>query len=357
MKACAGIFRHVWAGALFLVFFSCKKSMIEDQADLTLKSNKQASAGTLTSPTVYVAGTQDNQAVYWKDDGTGIVTTVLPGGTQATGIQVVGGDVYVSGISYDLSTGDAVGMYWHNGNAFTLPRSNLTGDVWTSGITVSATGDVYITGYIGRYVETAVYWLNGVLNILPGGELTGQAVVASNGDVYVPNPDYRSYWKNGNLNTLNTLPGYAYYNALGLAVDGTDVYVVGSTLLGADTGKVAMYWKNNAPIALTPNTAYYEARDVAVYNGIAYVSGSGGRNSKEERVGIWINGIPGFTRWGTKPFSGSARIDINAGDIYVCGGEWEDASHSKAKYWMNGNVTNLTDGSVQAYAMDIDVVQ
>jgi hypothetical protein len=50
-------------------------------------------------------------------------------------------------------------------------------------------------------------------------------------------------------------------------------------------------------------------------------------------------------------------MDIYGSNIYVCGGEWEDASHLKAKYWMNGISTDLTDGSVLAYATDIDVVQ
>lgn len=357
MKTSAGIFRHVWAGALFLMLFSCKKSMIEDQADLTLNSGKQARATTLTNATVYVAGVLGNQAAYWKDDGTGIVTTVLPGGDQATGIQVVGNDVYVSGIYMDPITGDGTAMYWLNGNATTLSLGNLTGESWTTGITVSATGDVYISGFLGRYMKTAVYWLNGVIHVLPNGGLTSPAALASNGDVYVSNPDYQTYWKNGILNTLPTSQSNTFYNALGIAVDGTDVYVVGSRLSNISNGKVALYWKNNAIYELTQETAYYEARDVAVYNGISYASGMGGPDWDHEYVGIWVNGLPGFTKWGTRPFFGTPRIDINAGDIYVCGGEYETNGHLKAKYWMNGNVTILSEGSSYAFANDIDVVQ
>jgi hypothetical protein len=45
MKTKTGILKHVWAGAFFLVLFSCKKSMIQDQADLSVSSGKQARTG------------------------------------------------------------------------------------------------------------------------------------------------------------------------------------------------------------------------------------------------------------------------------------------------------------------------
>jgi hypothetical protein len=355
MKTKTGILKHVWAGAFFLVLFSCKKSMIQDQADLSVSSGKQARATTLTNPTIYVAGSQNSQAVYWKDDGTGIVTTFLPGGTEATGIQVVGTDVHVCGLYSDPSTGNRIALYWLNGNATALTSGGLSGEIWATGITVTTSGDVYITGYIGRYARTAVYWLNGVIHTLSGGDLTGPVSVASNGDVYLPDPNSNSYWKNGVINTLNTIPGLNSYNANALALDAnTNVYVVGRVYPGPN--KIAMYWKNNVPTQLTPNVGWFEAHDVIVDGyGISHISGTGGAIN-DERVGVWENGTPGFTQWGTKRFYGRSRIDLIGSDIYVCGGEYDDATHLNAKYWFNGIPINLTTGSVAAYGLDIDVV-
>jgi hypothetical protein len=353
MKTNAGILRHVWAAALFLVLFSCKKSMIQDQTDLPLGSTKTAGTKTLTTPIVYAAGAQNNQAVYWKDDGTGVATTVLSGGNEANGIQVVGADVHVCGIAEDPVTFDMKAMYWLNGTAVTLPNS-LGGDSWTTGITVTPSGDVYISGCIGpRYTPTAVYWLNGIQHTMYGGK-AGPITVTSNGDVYAPDRNFKAYMKNGAQYLLNTIPVYWQYYAHGLAVDASsNIHVVGSAHVSFNSA--AMYWLNSSPVQLS-STGYYVAVDVAVDPaGHSHISGwSGDGNS---RVGVWFNGLPGFAQWGTKAFYGNPRIELNGYDVYVCGGEADDASHVNAKYWMNGNVFNLTTNAASAYANDIDLVQ
>jgi hypothetical protein len=63
---------------------------------------------------VYVAGSENNVAKYWKN-GQAIT---LPGGTSASSIAIVGSDVYVAGYEYNGSV--SVAKYGKNGVAIPL---------------------------------------------------------------------------------------------------------------------------------------------------------------------------------------------------------------------------------------------
>jgi hypothetical protein len=345
MKMSASMFKQLLAGTFFLVLFGCKKGIIENSADPLLTSGKPGRASTTLSATdVYVAGTMGGQAVYWKNGQ----AVILPGGTGASGIVVVGTDVYVSG--YNNSTGIYVAMYWKNGVLTTL--SNGTQDVITTGIAVSGT-DVHISGYSGRYAKTALYWKNNVLTTLGAG-FANNVVVASNGDVYIPNSDINSYWKNGVPVTLQPVTGAQSMYAKGIAVQGSTVYVVGTAGMGGPRQN-AVYWVNNTVNTTMSTFNWNDAQDVAVTaTGDVFISGTGGA-WENNQVGFWNGGFQTINKWGTKSFIGRAKIAVSGSDIYICGGEWESASNYKAKYWLNGNPVDLTDGSVNAYAAAIAV--
>src|ERR1700754_4448529 len=95
MKKKASVFSLLSTAVLFLLLSGCQKGIVDNQTNPSLSPGKQnATLSPLgTPPDVYVAGSDNGQAVYWKN-GTKVD---LSGGTQATGIVVAGSNVYVCG--------------------------------------------------------------------------------------------------------------------------------------------------------------------------------------------------------------------------------------------------------------------
>lgn len=360
MKKIKGVFNQFLTASLFLAAFGCKKGIVENQADPLLSTGKQNSTvKTLgATPDVYVAGFKNGAAVYWKNG----VATILMGGTEATGIEVVGNDVHVSGKGVNSSTGAATAIYWlNNGLPTVLDNGGTTDDAWTTGITVVGT-HVYISGFLGRYSQKPVYWLDGVLTPLDlnySGKIAGPIRVGSNGEILIPNMNGNSYWNNGTEITLQkptAQPAGASVSAYanGITVNGTDVYVLGNAWVGAI--ERAVYWKNGgAPISLS-SVGYGRAYDLKfTASGSFYISGYQGASESDTRLGIWNNGLPAMTAWGTKSYIGIPRMAVNGDDIYICGGEMEGTTTLIAKYWLNGTAVPLTDASSYASASDIKV--
>jgi hypothetical protein len=119
-------------------------------------------------------------------------------------------------------------------------------------MTISGT-DVYFAGQDG---QKAVYWKNGVENVLPisgiGGYASAMTLVGT--DLYFAGVDFRSavYWKNGVETTL-PLRGVSsdYSNVTAMTADGTDIYIAGvqgSVVDPAtnDNYNIPLYWKNGA---------------------------------------------------------------------------------------------------------------
>jgi hypothetical protein len=358
MKKNVSISKQLLTASVFLLLFGCRKGIIENQTDPLLSTGKQGSTLTTLNVTdVYVAGTLGgNQAVYWQN---GTLVT-LPGGTVATGIDVVGTDVYVSGTGINPSTGASAALYWKNGVLTTLPTGGTTDDVWTTGIAVSGTGEVYISGYTGRFATTAVYWKDGVLKALASsgsGGITGPVFVATNGDVYIPNRNASpSYWLNGALKTLPSPTPASLPHVNAVKEIGGIVYAIGAN--GAGPWETALYWRSGSLQYMMAPYTFNEATDVAVSaTGETYISGTGGQEWGNQQAGYW-NGLGDFNKWGTYSFSGYARIAVDGSDIYICGGESNyPAFLSKAMYWHNGTPVYLTNGSSNSYALDITLGQ
>jgi hypothetical protein len=166
---------------------------------------------------VYVAGTDgpatgNSSAAIWKN-GT---PTDLTDGTyvsEATGVTVVGGNVYVSG----YVEGPVAPVYWKNGVAvpITIPAGNYTNSEW--GIYVSAAGDVYVSG---TYRDVAKYWKNGAMVDLttttPGQGIyeSAMSIKGAGSDIYIAGNGIGlgvGYWKNG---TFTSLPGADQVNGI-----------------------------------------------------------------------------------------------------------------------------------------------
>lgn len=353
MNTTASIFNRLLTATIFLLLFGCKKD-IENQTDPLLSTAKRSSATTLTPPDVYVAGSEGGQAKYWKN-GVGVVLT---GGNQANGIAVDGSDVHVSGWGTDPVTGNFVAKYWLNGVLTDL--SDGTDNEIAFGIALSGS-DVFISGRVGVWVPTAVYWQNGVQTVLGSGQAMGISA-DPNGDIYIPNADFGapSYWKNGSVQTLIGPSNAVLY---AVASNGTDVYAVGVNSSGPS--ETALFWKNGTlQSIMTPNNT--RAMAVAVdWNGDAVFSGNTGSNVGNMQIGWWDQ-IGDLNVLSTGQFVATTTgiaVDLTTNDVYVCGSEFATVSTppARAKYWMitsTGSVTPVTLGSglTDATALAITVV-
>jgi hypothetical protein len=273
----------------------------------------------------------------------------------ANGIVIDGTDVYVCGYASDPTTFNLVAVYWKNGVLTTL--SDGTDNAMATGIAVSGT-DVYVSGRIGIFAGTAVYWKNGVEISLGWGEPNG-VFAAANGDIYIANGEWGSpsYWVNG---TLQTLTGASNANVRAVAVNGSDVHVVGTQSAGATEN--ALYWKNGIlQYLLKPSKT--AAMAVAVNSlGHAIISGTSGTNLNNMHISYW-DGIGDLHVLATGQFvatSTGIAVDLLTDDIYVCGSEFNSQSSppARAKYWTissTGGTTSvdLSSGSGDAIALAI----
>ena len=313
------------------ICFSCKKSQ---------PSSSSFSPGA----DVYMAGTTNDSAVYWKNGQ----RVGLSANGKATGIAVsANGDVYVSGV-VDSSSGAQLAVYWKNG-----VRVNLTdtGTATTDGIALADT-NVYVSGFLLRNnygslsAAGAVYWKNGVqVNLTNCGPLDASdaaGLAVSGSDVYVAGfiimsgagNDTAAVWKNGVLvPNLITTEGNVFYS---IVFNGSDMYVAGES---------GGYLKNGALVSLPQG---FMITGLAFSGQNIYAIGS--------TSALPANGgfIPAYWENGNlvKRFDADAIINAIAAtgnDVYIVGSIYPSSGQLSAVYWKNGvQETLATTGEINA---------
>jgi len=359
MKKNASTFYLLLSAVTLFLIAGCQKSITNDPANSLLSGvNRNGTVTPLgTTPDIYVAGSDNGNAVYWKNG----VEVSLPGGNMATGIVAIGTNVYVCGYGVNPSTGSPSPQYWLNGVLTNLPGA--TSFTLTSGIAVSGS-DVYICGY-DLFSDQAWYWKNGVINTLPSGEPTGIAIT-STGDIYMSNDltvsSKPSYYKNG---VLMTLPGDANAHVLAVTTSGTHWYMVGYDDYG--TSEKALLWEDGIAGFLVTSPTYSEARAVAVdpTTGLPVVSGISGSDPNNLQISWW-NGLGDLNILASGEYvSTSTGITVDAsGNTYVCGSQFNTVSTPPARAWewaisTSGSVvgTQLSSGTTDGTAHAICIGQ
>jgi len=186
--------------------------------------------------------------------------------------------VYVSGNS------QLGAIVWTNGSVKVLPSP--TGFGTTKAITTSGS-DVYIVGssMLNGGINTAVYWKNNVVTRLSDGSTDpelkinaeGNAIAVSGNDVYIagiisPNGAPNAvYWKNGVLNNLANAASFSSSEALGIAVNGANVYVCGNIVKSGRQSQ-AVYWKNGVLNEITDGSAPAYAVAISVKNNSVHMA-------------------------------------------------------------------------------------
>jgi len=223
---------------------------------------------------IYVLG-QINDSIGYLKNGQfnflALADSVLP-----VSIAIVGSDVFSF---LQLQTGSRPGELYQNTDFNTeLPTSNQPGltSIYASG------ADLYIPGSNSGIHSNAVYWQNGIANQLP----------------------------------VTRNPGHAY----GIAVDGTDVYAVGSVYDFTDSTEIATYWKNDVPYYLSDSLSFGRIYFVSVVNGTSYmagcqVAGNAAYTGPVSAV-VWKNGVA--TQVTESGFSDTILgFAVHGSDVYV----------------------------------------
>ena len=266
---------------------------------------------------VYVAGHKRNDyaqiAALWKNGELQNLELVNPDNedyvSSAASVFVYDGNVYVAGYEtlpspeYKETVLIRVATLWINGVPTRLPNEGMYGTEAKS-VFVSD-GDVYVGGYNGWYEHDGIVWKNGEIlrrynyfdwNTGPGRYTSVYSVFVSNGDVYAATSDWAGFgfsrailWKNDEPQLLGL-----DCVALGVFVEGDDVYVVGNQVVGYQKDEqIALLWENGVKQRLTDGEPDAWVRDVFVLNNNVYVAGiltksMGNYNMAE--AALWVNG-------------------------------------------------------------------
>jgi hypothetical protein len=340
---------------LFLLS-SCSKNEKPVQPE-SVKGNElsvNGRPGKRSGADVYIAGAlglnQFNPSVvkYWKN-GTVTSLTTSAAGNKATGIAVLGNDVYVCG-----SQG-YVAKYWKYGVAHTLPTSGGVSS-YAEGIAISG-NDVYVCGEnlvqdsLGRQFSILKCWKNGV-EIFSSGttgnngfDTYANGIAVSNGNVYILGMEENGgqiqtikYWKNGVPTTVREyIDGRSpqYVIAYGIAAIGNDAYVVGAEGVGLDGG-FTRCWKNGTLISL-PGAGYIRDQSYSVQTAITasgndiYVAGTGIDSTGNVVLKYWKNASNPVTVTTDAVNSTIRGIAVSGCDVYIAG-----KTGSQPLYWKNG---------------------
>ena len=241
--------------------------------------------------------------------------------------------------------------------------------------------DVYTAGYIttsngsGGISEVAAYWKNGVITRLTDSlsfsEATGIAV--SGTDVYVvgytssPSNQFNEnavLWKNGVATKLS--PDSTASQATFIALSGTDVYVGGfiydvisQTANSTGYGSQPIYWKNGVPNLLPKATAI---NAIAVNGSDVYMAGSVVSANKFNGVGIGNGSIAAYWKNGAlidslaypaaylpAYSSGASAIAVSGNNVYTAG----VTEIYQPEMWQNSTPTILANTTTYSSAQGI----
>ena len=223
---------------------------------------------------------------------------------------------------------------------------------------LSSGPDIYTAGTVSTYSNHyAAYWKNKQLFQLSDTESYANCITVVDSDVYVAGygglDKSPCYWKNGVFNSL--YHGYFSENTTDICSNGQDVYISGYGRISMT--QVAEYWKNGQPVVMPSVFDHAVANGIAVSGSDVYLVGSAYSSTGKSRAILWKNGTIVPLTDGTR-FAAATGIFIQGSDVYICGEETDDNdSFYVAKYWKNGQPVILSDTTSTCFTNSIFVDQ
>lgn len=259
---------------------------------------------------------------------------------------------------------DYVATYWHAGNAHRLGKTGVTSDA--NSLFVSG-NDVLIVGYemssSGKY--TAMLWKNNLATSLTDGNedarANGVAVVGS--DVYVvgqrklPNNGnwIATLWKNGEPMSLSD-PTTTNASAYDITVVGTDVYIIGESRILSELSSRHVYWKNGELSYLSNNEVGSGNQSITSSGNQVYMMWCGAYNSLGDSR-VYYKDLLGSAELLTDSPDDTRGEDIKlkGTDIYIAGWISNAQNNLQAAYWKNGNQTLIGPENASSFGMAIAI--
>ena len=201
----------------------------------------------------------------------------------------------------------------------------------------------------------ATYWKNGVPVVLKGdtvNDSNANGIAVNGSDVYVvgdisvklPNGNetaIATYWKNGVPNKLGQ------GNISAIAIKGKDVYMVGSCYYGFDIDKMAI-WKNG----VLDTVGDGRISSIAIDGDDIYMAGFQVEMSDVQRKAdvavYWKNGRPiSLDHNDLYPETMATKVFVKDGDAYMAGFSREP--EEMPMYWKNRDSVNLSAKTPQLH--------
>ena len=362
--------------ALVLVVGGCRTPLDDDSSGDITSSPGVPNGGTDSNLTsgAYVAGYINDGtrevASYWvvpggEEETQRVVLGGVPegAGSRANAVYVDGEDVYVAG--YYLSGTERRAVYWRNGEMTELS----TVDSEATGIVIAA-GEVYVSGLLRGNPGEGVYWRDGVETAVrdavasmtvSGITVSGATVVASGWYDNGTTPFTASMWVDDGAGDAEEVD-----LSLGVNSEASDVrtgangdyYVAGSFFNGQSFASA--YWVVDA-VSLAPTRttltsveaggSWSKAFAIATANGNVYTAGYFSESGSETPA-YWEN----QTRVAL-PMGSAGRalgIAVESGSVQVAGYSMESGIMT-AVLWTDGEKLVLPDQGTEAEARAVVV--
>jgi hypothetical protein len=359
---------------------------------LTLGSCKKDSVGTPGykgyTPTVYVLGSQNGVATYWKAG----LPMPLSSTTNPNSFFVSGSDLYTIGTIGNFGIDSSSAEYSINGLVTTITDSNYISKataIFVSGNDVYVAGDKWTpfsytspyttpTAYYPEFGSHAIYWKNGLVATLPSFNSLGgdsgfychtyndyvNSIFVSGNNVYVAGGSqfitaHAEYWENGVLSVLSNggNPSDNYATTTSIFASGSDIYITGYEADSA-TGEVyAIYWKDGIYNSFYSDSIIgSSANGICVSGSDVYIVGYGNIKGYSTAL-IWKNGVLTKLFDSTEASAVATSIAVYGNDVYVGGYSWNLSGEYAATYWKDGVATNLSDGKTVSAVVNAIFVQ
>lgn len=235
---------------------------------------------------VYVAGSNNGEACYWKNSQITLLNSSGFTSVRATKITVINNDVYVLGFGFDTNFNINY-LYWKNGvlRDLTSQFSDLFDTVTAITDMEIISNDIYFTGFTVSTSATNienkhVYWKNNTKTILQvfsdNFVITQSKIKVFRNDIYVTgysqfmnSENFGGYYKNGVFTTITNS------FVIDFAINNNDIYVYGFNFLTTSfyynmisNNNVGVIFNDNDTITqldFENNDIYYAGTDNKIY--------------------------------------------------------------------------------------------
>jgi hypothetical protein len=250
---------------------------------------------------IYAVGSEEGRAMLWKNGvPTSLTNTFNPDNgafgygdsDSAFAIATEGSDVYILGSIAKNNVGSII--IWKNGVVTNL-ADGIKGVITSM---VMSGKDIYMAGYVysaGRAIATI--WKNGVPTILAGGtekkDYFPIKMAVNNTDVYVIGEEHDEainkytpiLWKNGTLTVLSNEDRTERVIPNSIAFSGNDVYIS----LNFSSLRSIKLWKNGIITNVATSSIYAQATDLKIVDNDIYIAGD-----YDGVATLWKNGLPTY---------------------------------------------------------------